>query len=159
MARTLCVALCSILALTGVSLADDTENETPQQTRPLEPTESDLESFRLPSPEGDFIIDDGRSVFFRASGVGMFAASAADIATTEWGLSQGLHEANPAASQRGLRVATHIVGPAVVYWASERLIRDGKPKLALGLRVTLMVAYSYAAIHNARLIQGSPGFP
>lgn len=89
----------------------------------------------------------------------MFAASAADIATTEWGLSQGLHEANPAASQRGLRVATHVVGPAVVYWASERLIRDGKPKLALGLRVALMVAYSYAAIHNARLIQGSPGLP
>ena len=84
MARTLCVALCSILAVTGVTLADDTEKDNPQQTRPLEPTESDLESFRLPSPDGDLIIDDGRSVFFRASGVGMFAASAADIATTEW---------------------------------------------------------------------------
>lgn len=159
MARTLCVALCSILALTGFTLADDTENESPQQTRPLEPTESDLESFRLPSPEGNLILDDGSSALFRASGVGMFAASAADIATTEWGLSQGLHEANPAASQRGLRLATHVVGPAVVYWASERLVRTGKPKLALGLRVALMVAYSYAAIHNTRLIQASPSFP
>ena len=101
MARTLCVALCSILALAAIALADDMENENQQQTRPLEPTESDLESFRLTSPESDLIIDDGDSAFFRASGVGMFAASAADIATTEWGLSQGLHEANPAASQRG----------------------------------------------------------
>lgn len=159
MARTLCVALCSILALTGFTLADDTENESPQQTRPLEPTESDLESFRLPSPEGNLILDDGSSALFRASGVGMFAASASDIATTEWGLSQGLHEANPAASQRGLRLATHVVGPAVVYWASERLVRTGKPKLALGLRVALMVAYSYAAIHNARLIQAIPSVP
>ena len=159
MARTLCVALCSILALTVVAFADDTENENQQQTRPLEPTESDLESFRLASPEGDAILDDGHSALFRASGVGMFAASAADIATTEWGLSQGLHEGNPAASQRGLRLATHVVGPAALYWASDRLVRTGKPKLALGLRIGLMVAYSYAAIHNARLIQGSPGVP
>ena len=159
MARTLCVALISILALTGAAFADDTENENQQQPRPLEPTESDLESFRLPSPGGDSIIDDGRSALFRASGVGMFAASAADIATTEWGLSQGLHEANPAASQRGVRLATHVVGPAVLYWASDRVARAGKPKLALGLRIGLMVAYSYAAIHNARLIQGSPGVP
>ena len=159
MARTLCAALCSILTLTGVVLADDTENENQQQTRPLEPTESDLESFRLTSPDGDLIFDDGRSALFRASGVGMFAASAADIATTEWGLSQGLHEANPAASQRGMRLATHVVGPAVLYWASDRLARSGKPKLALGLRIGLMVAYSYAAIHNARLIQGTPSFP
>lgn len=159
MARTLCVALCSILAVAAIALADDTENENQQQTRPLEPSESDLESFRLTSPESDLIIDDGHSAFFRASGVGMFAASAADIATTEWGLSQGLHEANPAASQRGLRLATHVVGPAVVYWASDRLARKGRPKLALGLRIGLMVAYSYAAIHNARLIQASPGIP
>ena len=43
-----------------------------------------------------------------------------------------------------------------VYWATERLQRDGKTKLALVLRITLMAAYSYAAIHNTHLIHNTP---
>ena len=124
------------------------------QTRSVEPTESELAQFQL-TPERDYF-DSGDSPAFRVSGVGMFAASAADLITTEQGLSQGLSEGNPAASQRGLRIATHVVGPMAVYYATERLQKAGKTKSALLLRISLMAAYSYAAIHNARLISTTP---
>ena len=123
--------------------------------RALEPTESELAQFQL-TPEPDYYGDSYRTPAFTASGIGLFAASAADLITTEYGLSRGLEEGNPAASQRGLRLATHIAGPAAVYYATEKLQKAGKTKTALFLRVSLMVAYSYAAIHNARLISSTP---
>ena len=92
------------------------------------------------------------SFMFRSLGVGMFAASATDVATTEWGLRRGYSEGNPLATTRSVRVAHHVVGPAAVWWTSEQLHRSGKRKLAWSLRIALMAAYSYAAIHNARRI-------
>jgi hypothetical protein len=94
------------------------------------------------------------STLFHAAGLGMFAASAADFATTEVGLSRGLQEGNPAASNRGIRVLHHVVGPAVVYWSTERLEKSGRTRLALGLRIALMVAYSYATVHNLGQVSG-----
>ena len=38
----------------------------------------------------------------------------------------------------------------------EEQTRTGKIKTALLLRISLMAAYSYAAIHNARLIGAAP---
>jgi hypothetical protein len=52
-----------------------------------------------------------------------------------------------------------VVGPAAVYWTTERLQKSGKTKLALGLRIALMAAYSYAAIHNLRQVGGLPVSP
>ena len=127
---------------------------TAQPTRTLEPTEAELAQFQL-TPEPDYYDGTGATAL-RVSGVGMFAASAADLLTTEYGLSQGLDEGNPAASSRGLRVVTHVVGPAAVYYATEKLQREGKTKTALILRISLMAVYSYAAIHNARLIHSTP---
>lgn len=130
----------------------------PDQERPIQPTQEEIESFELPPPNrpAEVSIPDDSSAIFEFSGVGLLAASAADFATTEWGLSRGLQEGNPVASQRGIRLVHHVVGPAAVYWTTERLQKSGKTKLALGLRVALMAAYSYAAIHNLRQVEGAP---
>jgi hypothetical protein len=91
--------------------------------------------------------------FFKFAGVGMFAASGADVVTTEWGLQQdGIYEGNPVSTNRGVRIATHVAAPAVVYWATEEMHKKGRKKLALAIRIGLMVAYSYVAIHNIRTV-------
>ena len=132
--------------------------EKPDQKRPIQPTQDEIESFELPPPNGpaEVSIPADSSPIFEFSGVGLFAASAADFATTEWGLSRGLQEGNPVASQRGIRLVHHVVGPAALYWTTERLQKSGKTKLALGLRIAVMAAYSYAAIHNLRQVEGLP---
>jgi hypothetical protein len=130
----------------------------PRETRPIAPTQTEIESFQLPRPT-EVSIPDGGSPMFQVSGVGLFAASAADFATTEWGLSRGLQEGNPVASQRGVRLLHHVLGPAAVYWTTERLQKSGKTKLALGLRIGLMAAYSYAALHNLRQTGSIPLTP
>lgn len=92
---------------------------------------------------------------FKFTGGAMFAASAGDILTTEYGLGQpGIYESNAFADNRGIRIATHVVAPAVTWWATEKIHKKGHPKLAFAIRVGLMVAYSYAAIHNVRTVQG-----
>jgi hypothetical protein len=132
--------------------------EKPDQERPIQPTQDEIESFELPPPNlpAEVSIPADSSPIFEFSGVGLFAASAADFATTEWGLSRGLQEGNPVASQRGIRLVHHVVGPAALYWTTERLQKSGKTKLALGLRIAVMAAYSYAAIHNLRQVEGLP---
>ncbi len=141
---------------------DALSTEKPELERPIQPTPDELEQFELPRPDrpadGASLPVEG-SPIFDFTGVGLFAASAADFASTEWGISRGLQEGNPVASQRGIRLVHHVVGPAAVYWTTERLQRSGKTKLALGLRVALMVAYSYAAIHNLRQVGELPVSP
>jgi hypothetical protein len=125
--------------------------EKPERQRPIQPTEAELESFKLPPPDMREAEVDGPatgSSAFQIAGIGLFAASAADFATTEIGLSRGLQEGNPIASQRGVRLVHHVVGPAAVFWTTERLQKSGRTKLALGLRIALMAAYGYASVHN-----------
>ena len=143
------------LSLTLASNAEPGDDGDEEQTRTIEPTESELARYQL-TPGRDYFGESDSSPALRVSGVGMFAASAADLITTEHGLSQGFAEGNPAASHRGLRIATHVVGPMAVYYATEKLQSAGKTKTALLLRISLMAAYSYAAIHNARLIGAAP---
>lgn len=134
--------------------------EKREQERPIQPTEAEIESFELPQPSQPTVeldIPSDKSMVFEMSGLGLFAASAADFATTEWGLSQGLREGNPVASERGVRLLHHVVGPAAVFWTTERLQKSGRTKLALGLRVALMAAYGYAAIHNLQQVSRAPG--
>jgi len=136
--------------------------DKPEEKRPIRPTQAEIESFELPSPgrpAAEVPIPADSSPVFEFSGALLFAASAADFATTEWGLSRGLQEGNPVASQRGIRLVHHVVGPAAVYWTTERLQKSGKTKLALGLRIALMAAYSYAAVHNLRQVGSVPVTP
>lgn len=133
--------------------ADEPERET---TRPLEPTAEDLRRFTLaPRKEMGVEVPSG-SPIFDLTGWGMVALSAADLSTTEWGLSRGLAEANPVASSRGLRVLHHVAGPAAVWYTTEKLKQTGRTKLALGLRIGLMAAYGYAALHNAQRVSALP---
>lgn len=125
----------------------------------FEPTESELAQYQLPGGQRDLIGGGDPSGAFVASGVSMFAASAADILTTEWGLSQGLVEGNPLVTQRGVRIATHVAGPLAVYWATEKLRRSGRGKLAWALRLSITAAYAFASVHNARIIHQTTGVP
>jgi len=143
------------LSLTLASNAEPVDDGDEEQTRTIAPTKSELARYQL-TPERDYLGESDKSPAFRVTAVGMFAASAADLITTEHGLSQGFAEGNPAVSQRGLRIATHVVAPMAVYYATERLQKAGKTKTALLLRISLMAAYSYATIHNARLINSTP---
>jgi hypothetical protein len=148
--------LLFLLAAAGAFSTEEPER------RPIEPTPDELERFELPPPDlpaVEISLLSESSPIFHLSGVGLFAASAADFATTEWGISRGLQEGNPVASQRGIRLVHHVVGPAAVYWTTERLRKSGKTKLALGLRIALMAAYSYAAIHNLRQVGSLPVSP
>lgn len=147
-----------LLAVTQSALASD----KPERERPIQPTQAEIESFELPSPgwpTAEVSIPADSSPIFAFSGAGLFAASAADFATTEWGLARGLQEGNPVASQRGIRLVHHVVGPAAVYWTTERLQKSGRTKLALGLRIALMAAYSYAAVHNLHQVGSLPVTP
>ena len=93
---------------------------------------------------------------FHALGVGMFAASAGDLATTEWGLNQpGIYEANPLAGNRGARVSAHVLVPVAVWWTTKRLHKNGHDKTALWVRIAVTAAYGYAVMHNLRTA-GSP---
>jgi hypothetical protein len=126
------------------------------ERRSVQPTPEEIESFEVPRPAAEIALSGDNSLLFEATGLGLFAASAADFASTEMGLSRGLQEGNPVASQRAIRLAHHVVGPALVYWSTERLQKSGKKKLALGLRIALMAAYSYAAAHNLGQVGGIP---
>ncbi len=135
----LTLILLLLFATCPAAFADDAKDEEEDQQTVLTPP-VELENIQGGS-------------FFRITGVGMFAASAGDLASTEWGLRYpGLYEGNPVAGNRGVRIATHMIAPAVVWWTTEKMHKAGRRKLALGIRVGLMVAYSYAAIHNVRMV-------
>jgi hypothetical protein len=142
---------------------DETEESTVAETRSVEPTGEEIARYQLPQTDilapVDVTFLPEPSPMFQVSGFGMFAASAADFASTELGISRGLQEGNPVASDRGRRLVHHVVGPAAVWWTTERLQRQGKTKLAFGLRVALMAAYGYATLHNMRQVSAVPGSP
>lgn len=98
-----------------------------------------------------------RGALFTAMGLGMFAASAGDLATTELGLAQpGITEANPFQRNRIVRLSTHAAVPALLWWTTDRLHARGKTKLALIMRIGFTVAYGYVALHNAQTPGGRP---
>jgi len=98
-----------------------------------------------------------RGGVFVAMGVGMFAVSAGDLATTELGLARpGITEANPFHRNRLVRLSTHGAIPALLWWTTDRLHARGKTKLALIMRIGFTAAYGYAVLHNTRSMGGRP---
>jgi hypothetical protein len=100
----------------------------------------------------------GRSSgLFTILGVGIFAASVSDLASTEMGLSRfGVVETNPLQRARMVRIGSHVAVPAFVWWTSERLHAKGKTKLALFMRIGFTIAYGYATLHNTRALNVEP---
>jgi hypothetical protein len=81
----------------------------------------------------------------------MFAASAGDLATTEWGLTKpGIYESNPLATNRNVRVTAHVLVPTVVWWTTNKMRKNGHHKAALWIRIGVTAAYGYAVMHNLR---------
>ena len=56
-----------------------------------------------------------------------------------------------AAGDKGVRVTLHVVAPALVWYATEELRREGRVKLAFWARVGVVAAYGAATVHNLRL--------
>lgn len=145
------------VSVASAGASDEKSAQSPAEPRPLQPTAEELERFQLRPQELEAVSPfPEASAPFQISGIGMFAASAADFATTELGLARGLSEGNPVASNRGLRLVHHVVGPAAVFWTTEHLRRKGKQKLALTLRLALIAAYGYATVHNLRQVGSVP---
>ena len=137
-----------VLLLFGLAAPPAVEVASAQSNQRTEPTESRSE-----------IEDWKEGALFQTFGVGMFAASAGDLASTEWGLSQpGVYEANPLASNRGIRVSTHVLVPVAVWWTTKHLHKNGHDKAALWVRIAVTAAYGYAVMHNLRTA-GSPQPP
>lgn len=90
------------------------------------------------------------SVLFRALGVGVYAVNAGDIISTELAISNGYRELNPRAQSRAVRVASHV---AVAYgwnWGTERVRKGGHDRVALWMRVAMIVPYGYLTARNLR---------
>jgi len=86
----------------------------------------------------------------------MYAASAADVVTTEWALRRpGGYERNPFMGDRSVRLAAHAAVPAVAWWTTEWLQRNRSRKAALFLRIGITAGYTFLAVHNARVARGS----
>ncbi len=105
----------------------------------------------------DGMFGDPSRPMFRMFGAGMFIASGADLASTEYALSlPGIHEANPLQRNRSIRFLSHAAAPVAMYYLTEKLHDSGKPKLALLARIGFTVGYSYVVMHNLRTAATAP---
>lgn len=131
-------------------------------TSSLAPSDGRITSFPgssvdLRTPRITDTFEQPSSSAFKAFGVGMFVAAGADLASTEYGLSSpGTYEVNPVQSNRSVRALTHAAAPLFMYWATEKIRDQGKPKLALLTRIGFTVAYSYVVMHNLRTTATAP---
>jgi len=113
-----------------------------KKSEPLSQTETD-ESKESIEQEGQGL--------YRFFGATLFATSAGDLATTEWGITQpGVYESNPLAANRNIRVTAHVLVPTVVWWTTNKMQRNGHHQAALWLRIGVTAAYGYALMHNLR---------
>ena len=77
----------------------------------------------------------------------LYIVSAADYATTRSAINRGAVEANPILRENLWLKVPLTVGTS---WGLYRLQKT-KPRLALALTIGIAGAYTYCAIHNARL--------
>ena len=80
----------------------------------------------------------------------VITSAAADLATTEWALSQpGLYERNPLLKGPPERAAVRAGAVLVVLGTTRQLARHGHPRAAKVLKVAVIVLWSGAAVNNA----------
>lgn len=86
----------------------------------------------------------------RATAYGLWCGvKAADLATTEYGLSRGAREANPLMQNRAVRVGVGVSSCIVAAEVDHKLRKHKKSRWAL--RIVGIGLLSYAAVHNARV--------
>ena len=87
-----------------------------------------------------------------ALGILLIGFSGADLATTEYALTQpGFYEANPLMQERWVRVPVNVGVTGFVYWHTNKL-RKTNPKLAWVYRIAMVAVWGYATAHNLREI-------
>jgi hypothetical protein len=136
--------------------AESAELQTPRVDVRTLPFVMESHDFREPSLAGG-AFEPPSGTMFTAFGIGMFAASGADLASTEVTLSvPGGYESNRFQRNRNVRILTHVAVPAFMYWATDKLRDRGKTKTALFARIGFNIAYSYAVMHNLRVASSTP---
>ena len=96
------------------------------------------------------------SKLYDVLGWALIGTAATDILSTEYGIhSRGLYEANKL-GQIGTagRVAAKSSMTVAIWWASDRLNRQGSRKSALAMRVITVAVWGYVTAHNLRLVAG-----
>jgi hypothetical protein len=173
-ARTVFAMLVAV-ALSGSSFAETKSMESAERELSTETTSASLlQAASLTATDGatgrllgspdfrnagmtDRVFEEPSSPAFKVLGVTMFAVSAADFASTDRALSHpGVYEANPVQGNRNVRLLSHVAVPAFMYFVTEKLEDNGKPKLALIARIGFNVAYSYVVMHNLRTAALAP---
>lgn len=135
----------SVLAAASQSLATDLEAEAFPIARNFDNFPTDGTSQKLASPT------------FKILGAGMFFAAGADLASSEYGLSHsGVYEVNPLQRNRDVRILVHAAAPAFMYFVTDKLRDNGKPRLALLARIGFTIAYSYVTMNNLRIAALAP---
>lgn len=88
---------------------------------------------------------------FDVLGIGIYVTKATDIATTELALGRpGVYEANPLLHNRGVRVAASAVVAPLINLGTARVYRT-RPRLALWMRVGVVVGWGFASAHHLRV--------
>ena len=135
-------------ACSPLTKSDDTSSEA----EPDDSTPAQIEVDESKGQEGQ----QARGLY-RFFGATMFAASAGDIASTEWGLTKpGIYETNPLATNRNARVTAHVLVPTVVWWTTNKMRKNGHYKAALWIRIGVTAAYGYAVMNNLRTAGAAP---
>jgi hypothetical protein len=109
----------------------------------------------IPSKEQGLSIEprlpDQDKKLFQAFGIGMYIAAAGDLASTEWALSHPqVYEQNPLMSNRGVRIAAHVLAPTAMWWTTDWMRKRGHSRSALLMRIGMTAGYGYLTVHNLR---------
>lgn len=91
-----------------------------------------------------------KSKLYNSLGWGVHISQWGDFLSTEVVLANGGYEQNPFMQYRGARVAASVAGPTLINWLSNEIHPD-HPKIALLMRVGVIVANGYLIQHNMRV--------
>ena len=90
------------------------------------------------------------SKLFRVMGWATYGTSAADLATTEYGLAHGAVELNPLQQHCLSRCATHALIPPLVNFTTAKIYHSGHERTALWVRIGVNVFYGAVVVRNLR---------
>lgn len=82
--------------------------------------------------------------------IGVLAASAADLATTQWGMAPGVHDVNPIINGPTSATLVKVGATAGVLLLDRELKRRGHKRASKVLKITTIVVWGSAAAWNTR---------
>lgn len=89
--------------------------------------------------------------FFDAMGLGVYAAKAGESLSTELALQRdGVVEGNPFLANRSVRLSVGVVTAPLFNLATAK-IHKTRPRLALWMRIGVVVGWGYVTAHNLRV--------